>query len=230
MSDSKKERSAAMRYKRPALASLGAEAIMNELDRIIEACDDVRYYVEQADNDETLLNALNGDEDEEWEFRMAFANVSAKSEHLQSVLYDQSFDDFYQEFDDASVALLGKQYKILGFDAYEEDYYSLTSYDESLAQTEAGKRLMRKTKAEMLSTIGWCVGITLAFLDLRQSYDYLRATFDILRDENTSLLDTIKAIESAYDAAEEDEFLAWKDSTKNFNRLLDALPDRAWVE
>ena len=75
----------------------------------------------------------------------------------------------------------------------EEDYYSLTAYDAQLAQTEAGKRLMRKTKADMLSTIGQCVGTLIAFLDLRQSYDYLKATVDILRDENTSLLKQIRA-------------------------------------
>lgn len=230
MRGSKTDRTAALRYKRPALDSLGAEAIMAELDSILQACDDVRYYVEQDDNDETLLNALNGDEDAEWEFKMAFADVSAKAEQLQSALYEQSFEDFYQEFDDASVALIGNRYRVLGFDAYEEDYYALTSYEERLAQTEAGKRLMRMTKADMLARIGWCFGITLAFLDLRQRYDYLKETFDILRDENTSLLDTIKEIEKAYDEAEEDEFCPWDESTKRFERLLEALPDRAWVE
>lgn len=227
---SKKDRTAALRYKRPALASLGADAIMKELDSIMQACDDVRYYVEQSDNDDTLLNALDGDEEAEWEFRLAFADVSAKAEQLQSVLYDQSFEDFYQEFDDASVALIGNRYSVLGFDAYEEDYCALTSYEEGLAQTEAGKRLMRMTKADMLARIGWCFGITIAFLDIRQSYDYLKATFDILRDENTSLLDTIKEIEKAYEEAEEDRFYPWEDSTKRFEQLLNALPDRAWVE
>ena len=49
-----------------------------------------------------------------------------------------------------------------------------------MAQTEAGKRLMRRTKADMIATIGQCLGILLAFFDLRQQYDYLKATFDIL--------------------------------------------------
>ena len=44
-----------LRYKRPALASMGAYNITQELDDIVEACNGVRYYIEQADNDETLL-------------------------------------------------------------------------------------------------------------------------------------------------------------------------------
>lgn len=220
----------ALRYKRPALASMGAEAIMAELDTIMEACNSVRYYIEQADNDETLLNALDGDEDEEWEFRMAFADLSAKAEQLQDALYDQDFEDFYRDFDDATVALIGNRYNLVGFDSDEEDYFALTNYEEELAQTEAGKRLCRLTKTEMISRIGWAFGITLAFFDLRQSFDYLRATMDILRDENTSVLDTIKAIEKAYDEMAEDGFRSWSQSTKKFDRLLGALPDRAWLE
>lgn len=89
---------------------------------------------------------------------------------------------------------------------------------------------MRMTKPEMLSTIGQCMGILILFLDLRQSYDYLKATFDILRDVNTSLLDTIKEITEAYEAAEAVHFYEGYEETKRFNRLLDCLPDRAWIE
>ena len=219
-----------LRYKRPALASLGAYNITQELDDIVEACNGVRYYIEQADNDETLLNALDGDEDAEWEFRMAFADLSAKADELQMRLYEQDFEDFYRDFDDATVALIGNRYELVGYDSEEEDYFSLTSYEEGLAQTEAGKRLCRLTKSEMIERIGWAFGILLAFFDLRQQYDYLKATFDILRDENSSLLDTIREIEKAYDEMEADDFREYEDSTRKFERLLAALPDRAWLE
>lgn len=220
----------ALRYKRPALASMGAQEIMLELESIVEACDNVRYYIEQADSDETSLNALDGDEDAEWEFRMAFADLSARADQLQALLYDQNFEDFERDFNDATVALIGNRYKLVGFDAEEEDYFSLMSYEKGLAQTEAGKRLSRLTKAEMRSRIGWAFGILLAFFDLRQQYDYLKATFDILRDENTSLLRIIKDIEKAYDETDADNFREWADSTKHFDRLLAALPDRIWLE
>ena len=78
----------------------------------------------------------------------------------------------------------------------------------------AGKRLMRKTKADMLSTIGMCMGITLAFIDLRQQYDYLKVTMDILRDENRAMIQQLEAMEDAYYKAEAVGFKCWRDETK----------------
>ena len=72
----------------------------------------------------------------------------------------------------------------------------------------------------------------IAFLDLRQQYDYLKATFDILRDENTSMLKIIKEIDAAYDEMQTAEpwTKAGKEAIERFDRLLANLPERAWVE
>ena len=191
----------------------------------MDTCSDVQWFVDQ--DDDTLLNALDGDDEAEWEFRMAFADLSAKSEQLYDMI--QGNID-YQTFDDCIVSLIGNRYQLVGFDMDEEDYFSLTSYEQELAHTEAGKRLMRRTKADMIATIGQCLGILIAFLDVRQSFDYLKATFDILRDENTSLLQLIKEIDQAYEKAADVGFYSWHEEVKTFDRLLDALPERAWVE
>ncbi len=231
MSDIKANRTRNLRYKRPALASLGYDALQTELWDIREACNDVHWFVEQGD--ETLLNALDGDDEAEWEFRMAFSNLEAKVDELEQVINDYfiwSEHGFERTYNDCTVALIGNRYRLLGWDSMEEDYFALTSYDQRLAQPEAGQRPMRKTKAELLPTIGQCFGILLAFLDLRQQYDYLKATFDILRDENTSLLKQIKEIETAYEAANETGWYSWYAEVKRFDQLLDCLPDRAWIE
>lgn len=222
---SKEERSRNLRYKRPALASMGYDAMISELYDILEACSDVHWFV---DNDEdTLLNALDGDEEAEWEFKMAFADLEGKAEQLMNAVSEW---EIREEYDTCTVALIGNRYRTVGYDGLEEDYFSLTSYQEELAYTEAGKKLMRHTKAEMISVIGQSLGTLVAFLDLRQQYDYLKATMDILRDENTSLLQTIKEINSAYEAAAADGFYGWYDSVKKFDRLLEKLPARAWLE
>ena len=234
MSEIKANRTANLRYKRSALASMGWDSIWIELEEIQEACSDVRWFFDQ-DGDETLLNALSGDEEAEWEFKVAFADLEAKAEHLYNAIREgwgcmDDEDDPERTYNDCTVALIGNRYQTIGFDFDEEDYFSLTTYEEGLAYTEAGKRLMRLTKKEMISTIGQCFGTLLAFLDLRQSYDYLKATFDILRDENTSLLKQVKEIDTAYEAADAADWYSWSPEVKRFERLLGCLPDRAWVE
>lgn len=228
MSAIKATRTRNLRYKRPALASMGWESIWEELYAIQEACSDIHWFIDQ--DDDTLLNALDGDEEEAWEFKMAFAELEAQTDQLTEAIHDRNwwYGNPGQTYNDCTVAIIGNRYRVVGFDAVDEDYLSLTSYEKELAQTEAGKRLTRLTKAEMLSTIGQCMGTLIAFLDLRQRYDYLKATFDILRDENTSLLKQIKEIDAAYEEACGG---GWNRAAEaRFDRLLEALPDRAWVE
>lgn len=217
------EKARNLRYKRPALASMGQDAIYSELSDISEACDNISYYVDQ-DND-TLLNDLLGDEEEAFEFRMAFADLSGKVSQLQEALYEAGWDNY----DDCTVALIGNRYRMVGFDSYEEDYFGLTGYDSKLAQTEAGKRLMRLTKSDMLSTIGQSVGILLAFLDVRQAYDYLKAAIDVLRGSNSALLRQIKEVDEAYEAAAAVNFRTLETATKRLDDLTMALPDVVWL-
>lgn len=191
----------------------------------MDTCAYVQYFVDQ--DAETLLNALDSDEEAEWEFRMAFADLSSKAEHLYDLI-QENLDS--RTFNDCTVALIGNRYTTIGFDMEEEDYFSLTSYEQELAYSEAGKRLMRNTKAEMISIIGQCLGTLIAFLDVRQRYDYLKSTFDILRDENTSLLQILKEIDKSYEKAADVGFHSWYEEVKEFDRLLAALPERAWVE
>ncbi len=174
------------------------------------------------ESEDALIDALDGNEEDFWEFKAMFSDVSANAYNLLYQLRDMYGIDEY--FDDCTVALIGNRYDIVGYDDYEENYFSLSSYEESLAETEAGKRLMRMTKKEIIATVGQCMGITMAFMDLRQQYDYLKTTMDILRDENTSILQIIRNIETAYEKAVTGD---WNDE-KSFDRLLNALPDVVW--
>lgn len=209
---------------------MGFEFLRVELDDIRDACDTIHWWTDQ--DDETLLNALDGDDEDVWEFKLAFSHLEAKADELFETIHElcRYEDDFGQVYDDCTVALIGNRYQTIGYDGFEEDYYSLTGYEPGLAQTESGKRLMRRTKAEIISIIGQCFGILIAFLDLRQQYDYLKATFDILRDENTSMLQQVREIDAAYKALVTADWSARSEAEKKFDRLLSALPDRVWVE
>ena len=62
-----------LRYRRPIVKELNIAKIREDLWEIQAACDDVRWNDEFEDESDSLLNALNGDEDEAYEFKMAFA-------------------------------------------------------------------------------------------------------------------------------------------------------------
>lgn len=212
----KYERARNLRYKRSALASIGWEIITTELWEIEEACGEIHWFFE--DEGDNLVAAMDGDEEEAYEFQMTFADLEAKCEQLRNIIDEHCETAEY--YDDCTVALIGNRYDVVGYDSVEEDYYDLCRYEADLASTEAGKRVTRWTKPEMLAKIGQCMGIAMAYLDLRQTYDYLKATMDILRDQNTSVLQVIKAIEAEYEKSNE---------SKEFERLLKCLPDRVWL-
>lgn len=209
----KADRSRELRYKQPALQSMGYHEVVSELDEIMEQCDEVTYYIDQ----DSLVEALDGNDDDAWEFQMMFTNLSAKASELYDALMEM---DVQGNYDDCTVALIGNRYSMVGFDDMEEDYFDLCSYESELAQTTAGKRLMRMTKNEMISTIGQCFGLLVAFLDLRQQYDYLKATIDILTDENHSILQQVKDIENAYE----------QEDWSQIDSIVMLMPDRLWVE
>lgn len=216
------ERARALRYKKAALDSLGWDMIYDQLYEISEACSDVRWYIE--DDGDNILAAMDGDEDEVYEFKMAFADLEAKCEQLNDILQENY--DIGEYFDDCTVALIGNRYNLVGYDAMEEDYYSLARYDATLAEKESSKRVMRWTKSEMIEKIGQCMGITLAVIDLRSSYDYLKATMDIIRGENMSIIKVVKEIEEEYNKVDESGFY----KSRDFDKLVSMLPERAWLE
>ena len=219
----KYEKARNLRYKRGALASIGFETLMDELYEIEEACSGIHWFFEE--DGDNLIAAMDGDEDEAYEFKMAFADLEAKCEKLRSIIDEEyGINEYY---DDCTLALIGNRYEVVGFDSAEEDYYSLCRYEDDLATTEAGKRLVRLTKSEMLSRIGQCMGVALSFLDLRQSYDYLKATMDILRDKNMSVLNTINEINKLYEKSQDyfDE-----SANQGFQKLLDCLPEYIWLQ
>ena len=87
---SKAERTRGLRYKRPALMSMGWEAMTEEIQIILDACSDVQWYIDN--DDDTLLNALEGSEDEYWEFKMSFSALSSKAYELYEAVFESGLD------------------------------------------------------------------------------------------------------------------------------------------
>ena len=217
-----------LRYKKPIVRDLNFDRIREDLWEIGDACEEVRWYVDSDDGADTLLNALAGDEDEAYEFKMAFADLSAECDRmwddLQNEWVPNCFDAFF-----VSVGAGTYYGGLLGFDSYEEDYYGLGSYEEYLAENEASKKLYQMRKKDLIAAARRCFRIYHAYIGLRYRYDNLKAALDILRDQNTGVLQVVREIDRLYDALEG----AWSDYGKEaraWKQYTDALPPEAWLQ
>jgi len=210
-----------LRYRRPALALVQRDTLEDELDNIATECSELEWAI---DDDETLIDIFDGDSDEISEFRFMFSDLSSKCERLMEILREGYITE---HFDDYFVGLLGNTYHIVGYDVVEEDYFSLTRFEADLAQNVSAKRLMGLTKERLISTAGQCTGVMMSFLDIRHSYDCLKATFDLLKDDRVELLRHVQTINDAYEKLQETPD-SWE-AKKTYEALLSALPDRIWL-
>lgn len=192
----KKNKAKKLRYKKPIVKNLNLETIQQDLWDIQESCEEVHWFTDSDDGSETLINALSGDEDEAYEFKMAFADLCAECERM--------FDDIQEEwvpdcFDILFVAAgAGETYGgLLGFDSYEQDYFGI-GCSEAFAEDEAKKKLKQMTKDELIAAVRQCFRIYSAYIGLRNRYDSLKAAIDILREQNTGHLQVVREIERLY--------------------------------
>lgn len=222
----KAEKARQLRYKKPIVKSLNLEAIKQDLWDIQEACEDIHWYTDSEDGNDSLINALDGDEDEAYEFRMAFADLCAECERM---IEDMDEEWIPECFDIFFVALAGED--LLGFDSFEGDYYGLSNYESELAAKESREKLKRLTKDNLIDASRQCFTIYQAYIGLRNRYDSLQAAIDILRNQNTGVLQAVKQIEKLYEAAQEEQgrFAEYSQAWRAFEQYTDALPQEAWL-
>lgn len=217
-----------LRYKKPIARDLNLDQIQSEMWDMISACEDIHWY----DNDqESLVNALDGDEDEAYEFKMAFSDLEAELEQFQEDLDSESVTDYFNLFFPAAKARFAGGY--LGYDQYEGDYFGLEPYEYEYAEDEAAKKLTALTKKELLGIAGACMKIFRQYTALRYRYDCLEAAIEILRGENKERIRVIKGIEEQYRVAEKDshsfEYKYGKEVRK-FNEMLELVPQEYWIQ
>ena len=225
--EKKREKAKQLRYRKPAVKGLNLWEIRERLDEMMEACDEVRYWTDT--DEETLLAALDGDEDDEYEFKMMFADLAAEIDRF----YDDLLYNCYVEdhFDDVMVGVGAGSYTdgYIGFDAFEGDYFGI-DVPEDWLKGDAGKKLERMTKKELIETMAQCLKIVISFIGIQARYDSIKAALDILRSENVSYLKEVKKIGELYEAADQAGWYDWKPKVKEFERTIAALPQVAWIQ
>ena len=237
--EKRREKARQLRFRKPAVKDLNLIEIRIQLTEIEEACADVRWYCDSEDGWDTLLNALDGDDEDAWEFKLVFADLEGDCEQMREDLdrvvdWDATLDDHFDLFF-AGIGAASVGGGMLGWDTEEKDYFGLEpGWESECAEREARERLKRLTKDQLIDLMGKAFRIAVQFLALRSRYDDLKAAMDILREQNTALLKQVKAIEELYEGAEAAGFAEydWErgEQEKALDRLLTALPDRAWIE
>lgn len=218
-----------LRYKKPIVKNLNLDSITQDLSDIQEACEDIHWYTDSEDGEDTLINALSGDEDEAYEFKMAFADLCAECERMFEDINEEWVPECFDIFFVSAGA--GETYGgLLGFDEWEQDYFGL-GCTESFAEDEAKKKLKQMTKDELIAATRQCFKVYSAYIGLRNRYDSLKAAIDILRDQNTGYLQVVKEIEKLYEAASENQgrYAEYSKEWKEFERYTNSLPQEAWI-
>ncbi len=225
--ETKRTKARNLRYKKPIAKNLNLDFIKEALWNISEACSDVQYYVD-CDED-TLLNALDGNEDEAYEFKMMFSELATECEQMQEDLQNEYIPECFDLF----FVAINKDGDMLGFDTYEHDYYGLDYHENEWANKEAIKKMKALTKDQFIEAAQICFKIYQAYIGLQYRYDCIKSAMDILHDENTGYLQMVKQIEELYEKAnEETEGFKWiyGKSLDEFERLIRNMPQEAWIQ
>lgn len=223
--ETKRYKAKQMRYKKSIAKDLNLDKIKEDLWDIQEACEEIRWYTDSEDGEDSLVNALAGDEDETYEFKMAFADLCAECERMQEDLQEEWVPECFDIFFVAAGAG-----DLFGWDSYEQDYFCIDCA-EPWAEDEAKKKLKQMTKDELIASVRQCFKVYQAYISLKNRYDSLKAAIDILRDQNTGYLQVIKEIEKLYELASKDEWTMneYSKESREWKRYTDALPQEAWI-
>lgn len=216
-----------LRYKKPISRNLNLEQIKSELWDMQEKCADIHWY----DNDEeSLVNALLGDEDEANEFKMAFCDLEADLDRFAGELEETYVTDYF----DMLFPAVGADFEggYLGYDIYEGDYFGLDPYEYSYAESEAAKKIMTLTKKELLEVVGICLKVVHQYMAIRYRYDCLDAAIETLRGQNMEKMKAVKGVEELYDRAEEasNHFMfRYVKEVAELDKQLGNIPQEYWV-
>lgn len=223
----KRRKAKELRYKKPIAKDLNLDSIRETLWDIQSECYDVSWYFD-TDND-SLLNSLIGDDDEAYEFKMMFGDLSAEVDQLIEDLNDTWVPECY----DILFVAAGAEDKfggLLGYDTYEQDYFPIDC-SVAWAEDEAKKKLMTMKKEELIAAMRQCFNIHSAYIGLTYRYDCLKASMDVLRESNTSYLKEIKAIDELYAESVDKGINYWEreKNARKWDAATGNLPQEVWI-
>lgn len=226
------EKAKRLRYQKPICKSMNWYQICEDLWEIESDCGDIKWMVE---DEEQLIDLLDGDEEQAFEFRIAFSDLANDCERMQEDLEELRRFDFMSEDDDEGAAIFDLFFPAthmddiyMGFDTCERDYFKLDPYDMDGSQRHARKKLMRLTKEQILDLAGVAMGIARNYMSIMYRFKSMQASFEILKGTNESLIKVTMALDEAYEKCAADPYDY--EAQRQLDHMLSDLPDRLWIE
>lgn len=233
--EERREKAKNLRYKKAIVQNLSLETIDFDTMEMQDACYDVQW----ADQNQLLEDLLG--EDEACEFKTLFSCLENDLERFRDDLQNEYIPECYEDFMVAVAGKNGQGFDLLGYDSYEEDYFGIDiGYETELAMKESAKRLKRMTKDELIENAQRCFLIAFSYIGIRNRFNELQASIDVLRGETKGVLQMIDRINEAHEKAYGDEYekkrklgFRWEtDEQRAFDTLLNQFDpyDRIWIE
>ena len=227
--EKRREKAKQMRMKKPIANGINLEEIQSNLWDIAEECGNVEWMTE---DEEILLAALDGNEEEAYEFKIGFADLESQVEMMQNDLDNEWVPECFDIFFVAIGA--GRMDGWSGWDSYEQDYYGIDITSGDYLEDDCKEKIERMTKKQLIEAAMQCFKIYQSYIALKYRYDCLKSSLDILMQQNSDLLKTVKEIEELYDKAEQDTegFTCYWRKSEAIGRLetmLNWLPQEAWI-
>lgn len=202
-------------WKKSMLQTLNYYDITEHLDEIGNNGDPYGYECDESDESGYYQ-----------EYKEQFDELSAAAYELSEALNEYDYlsgCSLRDVWDDMTVALLGYQQKVLGFDQVEEDYFAMISGQENFAVEEAQKRLMRFTKEQLIKNFRKVLTTLILFFDIKASHDCLTSIVEELDFRGAVLARKNEQINKLY------EDLTGS-GAEEFDNIIEGIPQRMWVE
>lgn len=201
---------------KPSEAPLWKKSMLQRLD--YTSITDFLYEISENGD---YFGYDGGDEGYYQEYKEQFDELSAAAFSLLDALEEY---DVAENWDDTTVALLGYQEMVLGYDAVETDYFAMANpYFEDLAVEEAKTRLMRLTKSELIRIFRSVMSVLVMFFDIKAAHDCLTSIVQELNERSAIFARKDEEINRLY------EDLTGRNA-EQFDAIVSRLPQRMWVE
>lgn len=186
--ETKRRKAKQMRYKKPIAKDLNLSAIQEELWDIQGECENVCWFCDT--DEETLINALDGDEDEAYEFKMMFADLCAECEQMSEDLNEEWVPECFD------ISLWSETELVGGGIMNQNPINRLIKINMDMMDiaTEDGLNFDNRLGLGFLAFTSHIQSGIKAIVELKHNYASLKAQYEIEKEKNEELREMLDSV------------------------------------